>query len=436
MPSGVRAALAMVFLAVVAAHVAPAAETERPSPGPSHMQMARLLIEAGRLEHARVFLEQAQPVGVEEQVERLFLLGRIEMDLGLPRQAAERFEAILALRPELTRVRLELARAHYLSGRDDEAKRHFGLSLADGLPASTESAVEGFLRRIDARRRWTASASASVLPETRRNDSETVLIGGVPFRLSEDARTPSGTGGLMTAGISFSPTVAKDVRGVLAASAAAKVYERSEWNDTTVSGEVGLARVFDGGSASGGLRLGRRWSAGERHHASLGPWAQVGFRLSRWTRLDVAVSAVYRKHDALHGQDGWRLAAHPRLLQVLDERTRIEAEPMLELVEAQAGHHGSRMAGLGVTISRALGNGFTLSLASAAYIRRHSADDPLFGRTRIDRNLSASFRVLHRSLRYGSFAPYAGFTLERNRSSIRIHEYRNHGLIAGISRTF
>ena len=223
---------------------------------------------------------------------------------------------------------------------------------------------------------------------------------------------------------------------MLAASAAAKVYERSEWNDTTVSGEVGLARVFDGGSVSGGLRLGRRWSAGKRHHASLGPWTQVGFRLSRSTRLDLAVSAVYRKHHSLHGQDGWRLAAHPRLLHVLDDRTRMETEPMLELVEAQTGHHSNRTTGLRVTILRTLGSGFTLSVASAAYIRRHSADDPLFGRTRIDKNLSASIRVLHRSPRYGGFAPYVGFSLERNRSSIGIHEYRNHGLIVGISRAF
>ena len=436
MPFGARAAIAIVFLAVAAAHAAPATETEPPYAGPSHMQMARLLVKAGRLEDARVFLEQARPAGEEEQVERLFLLGRIEMDLGLPRRAADRFEAILALRPGLTRVRLELAQAYYLSGRDDEAKRHFGHSLADGLPASTEAAVEGFLRRIDARKRWTASASASLVPETRRNDSEMVIIGGVPFRLDEDARTPSGTGGLITAGVSFSPTVAKDIRGVLAASGAAKVYERSEWNDTTVSGDVGLTRLFDTGSGSGGLRLGRRWTGGQSHHLSLGPWTQLRLRVSDSTRLDLAVSASYRKHDTLHRHDGWRLTAHPRLQHMIDGRTRVEAEPMFELAGAKTDHHRSRLAGVALTISRALRSDLTLSLASAAYIRRHSADDPLFGKTRIDRNLSASIRVLHRSLRYGGFAPYVGLTLERNRSSIQIHEYRNNGLIAGISRAF
>ena len=398
--------------------------------------MGRALIGAGRLEHARAFLEQARPSGEEERIERLFLLGRIETRLGMPRRAAERFEAILALRPSLTRVRLELARAYYLSGRDDEAGRQFSLSLSDDLPPSAESAVEDFLGRIDARKRWSASMSASVLPETRRPDRETVLIGGVPFRLDEDARAPSGMGGLVTAGISFSPTVAEDVRGVLAASAAAKVYERSEWNDVTVSGDVGLARLFDRGSASGGLRLGRRWTGGDEYHRNLGPWAQLRHRLSTVAHLDLALSAGYRKHDTLPDRDGWRVAVNPRLLYVLDGRTTIEAEPAFEIVEAKRDHHGSRLLGLGVKASRAFENGLTLSFAPFVRVRRHAARDPLFGRTRVDKSLGASARVLHRSLRYGGFAPYIGYSFERTRSNIPIHEFHNHGVIAGFSRAF
>ena len=187
------------------------------------MQAARMLIRAGRLEHARVFLEQARPSDEEESIERLFLLGRIEVQLGMPSRAIERFETILARRPELTRVRLELAQAYYLTGHDDKAKRHFNSSLADELPSSVEAAVESFLRGIDARKKWSVSLSASMLPETSRSDREEVLIGGVPFRLDEDARASSGVGVLFSTGASYSPTITDDIRGVLAASAAAKL---------------------------------------------------------------------------------------------------------------------------------------------------------------------------------------------------------------------
>ena len=197
------------------------------------LQAGRLLIRAGRLEHARAFLEQARPSNEEEQIERLFLLGQIEMRLGMPERAAERYEDILALRPGLTRARLELARAYYLAGRDDKARHHFSSSLADPLPSSVEAAVEGFLRRIDARKRWSVSVSASVLPETKRPDRETVLIGGVPFRLSEETRSSSGTGAFLSAGASYSPKLTETLHGVLGASAAAKLYRGSRRRTAT-----------------------------------------------------------------------------------------------------------------------------------------------------------------------------------------------------------
>ena len=431
-----RAAVAIAFLIAAAAHADPVPGTARPSADLTDMQAARMLIRAGRLEHARAFLEQAQPADDQEWVERLFLLGRIEMQLGMPGRAAERFEAILARRPELTRVRLELARAYYLTDRDDKARYHFTSSLADELPSSVEAAVESFLRGIDARKRWSVSLSASMLPDTRRSDREEVLIGGVPFRLSEDARASSGAGALLSTGVSFSPAITDDIRGVLAASAAAKLYERSDWNDLSTSADLGLARLHDHGSVSGGLRIGRRRVGDDGYHRSLGPWAQARLRLSGSTHVGLALSAGYRSHDKRRDRDGWRVSASPRLVHALDSRTSINVEPTFEVVETKTDHHGSRLLGFGATLSRAFEGGLSVSLTTGAHVRRHAARDPLFGSRQIDRNLRLGVRVLHRSLRYGGFAPWIGCSLEWNRSSIPIHDYRNHGVIAGVSRTF
>ena len=400
------------------------------------MQTGRLLVQAGRFEHARAFLVRARPANEEESIERLFLLGRIEMRLGRPGLAAEHFEAILAQRPDLTRVRLELARAYFLTGDDDKARHHFNASLADELPSSVEAAVESFLRGLDTRKRWSVSLSASLLPETRRPDREEVLIGGVPFRLSEDARASSGVGALLSTGASFSPAISDDLRGVLAASAAAKIYRRSDWNDVSTSGDLGLTRLSDIGSVSGGLRLGRRWVGGDGYQHSLGPWVQTRLRLSSSTHLGVALSAAYRSHDERPHRDGWRIALNPRLVHVLDSRTSLRADPVFEWVEAERDYHGSRMLGLGTTFSRTFDGGLSVSLTPSVHLRRHAAEDPLFGRRQLDRNLRLGARVLHRSLRFGGFAPYVGYSIEVNRSNIPIRDYRNHGVFAGVSRTF
>ena len=60
------------------------------------------------------------------------------MRLGMPKEAAGRFEDILEIHLSLTRVRLELARAYYLIGQHDKARRQFSASLGDKLPSSVE----------------------------------------------------------------------------------------------------------------------------------------------------------------------------------------------------------------------------------------------------------------------------------------------------------
>ena len=400
------------------------------------MQAGRLLIGAGRLEHARAFIEQARPIGEEERIERLVLLGRIEIHLGMPRRAAERFEAALALRPGLTAVRLDLARAYYLAGIDDKARYHFSLSQAEELPSSVEATVEEFLRRIDARKRWSASVSASVLPETHRLERETIRIGGVPFRLDEDARASSGAGALVSAGVSFSPKLTDSLRGVLVASAGAELYGNSQWNDVTASGDAGFARLFDEGSVSAGVRVGRRWSGGDGYNHSVGPWTRMRWRLAGSTHVDGSLGAEYREHDTRYERDGWRVAASSRFVHALDGCTSIEADTKLEAVSAKSDHHGSRLIGLGAAVTRAFAGGVSVSLNASVYARRYSSADPLFGRRRSDRNVRLGIRALHRSLRYAGFAPWIGYSIERNRSNIPVQEYRRQGVLVGVSRRF
>ena len=394
---------------------------------------------AGRWREARSILEHLRPKDEEERIERLFLLGLAESRLGLLPEAAQRFEGILAIRPDLTRVRLELARVYHLLGRDEKARFHFEASLGDELPSSVEGAVEAFLDRIDARKRWSVSLSLAALPESnpvKRTERKEVRIGGVPFRLNEDAREASGTGLLLSTGAQYSPALSEDWRGVLAASAAAKLYEQSDWNDISVQGDVGAARVFDRGSASGGLRLGRRWLGGERYSTGIGPWARGRLRLSPALRLDGALGAERRNHPGNPGLDGWTVNLRPGLDYALSSATTLRGELDLEHVSAREDRHGNRMGEFAVSLSHAFEGGISVSPRISIGWRRYGDEDPLFRKTRSDRQARVSVNLLHRALQVRGFAPYIGYFYEWNRSNIPINAYRNHGAVLGISKTF
>ena len=152
-PFSATAGVLAVFLLLAASPASHADDAAGERFDISPIRAGQLLFRAGRIDAARKLLERARPENDEERIERLFLLGLIDARLGFARRAARRFETILAQRPELTRVRLELARVYHSLGRDDKARFHFEASLADDLPSSVEAAVEGFLNRIDARKR-------------------------------------------------------------------------------------------------------------------------------------------------------------------------------------------------------------------------------------------------------------------------------------------
>ena len=424
---------ALMLLVAGGAHADSGPERTRVPAALSDMQAGRLLIRAGRLEDARAFLEQAEPADEDGRIERLFLLGRIELRLGRPAKAAERFESIVAIRPGLARVRLELAQAYYLAGLDEKARYYFRSSLAQELPSTVEAAVEGYLRRIDARKRWSVSVSASMLPDTKRPQREFILIGGVPFQLDEESMSGSGTGVLLSGGASVSRPISRGLQGVLATSAAAKSYERSSWNEVTVAGEAGVAHLTQWGSASGGVRLTRLWTGGDPRRRSLGPWARIGFRVSDATRLDIALDAARRRYDTHRRRNGWRLSIAPRLTHSLDERTSIEVEPTFESVSAKERHSGNRLIGLAATLSRVLEGGLSVSLSTSAQTRRYDGPDPLFGTHRTDKTRRVAFRVRHRTWRYRGLVPYVGYSVERTRSTIPVHDHHAQGLIAGVS---
>ena len=429
---------AVLLLAVSSA--SPAAETVGERIDISPIQAGRLLFRAGRIEDARKLLERVRPETDEERIERLFLLGLIDARRGFPSRAARRFEAILAQRPELTRVRLELAQVYYALGRDEKARFHLEASLADKLPSSVETAVEGFLNRIDARKRWSLSLSAAVVPESnpaKRTGRERIRIGGVPFRLNPDARESSGVGYLVTIGASFSPTITDGLRGVFAVSSAAKLYKQPDWNDVSVHGEIGLAPLFDKWTVSGGLRLGRRWLATDPYSREVGPWMRARRRLSpAASRLEVDLSAVNRDHDSQAAQDGWRFSARSAWIYALRAPTSIETSLDLELSGARERHHANGTAGLGITVSHAFRGGLSISPSVSAHVRRHAGPDPLFLKTRSDRRFRIAVNILHRALQYQGFAPHAGYSVDWNRSNIPLHTYLNHGAVFGVSRRF
>ena len=181
--------------------------------------MARELFDAGRPDRA---LEMLRPLARSHpgHANIRFLLGVAAIEASrmpgvseavrnaLLVEAISTLHAMLAERPELVRVRLELARAFFYKGEDSLARGHFRRVLAGDVPDAVKANVQRFLVQIRARRRWTMYMGMALLPDSNiggGTDEEVIYIdfNGVelPFDFTpEEDQMASGVGASLWAG--------------------------------------------------------------------------------------------------------------------------------------------------------------------------------------------------------------------------------------------
>ena len=140
------------------------------------------------------YTDQAIPT-----TEAQFAYGLVLVHAGHPRPAAAIFAAILARNPNLVRIRLELARAYFLSRQWGRARREFLSVLAGDIPDPVRVNVQRFLREIDARRgfEWDADVAFVTLGDTRNYETDTVQVpigsNALPFTINgRDGKTSPG----------------------------------------------------------------------------------------------------------------------------------------------------------------------------------------------------------------------------------------------------
>ena len=120
-----------------------------------------------------------------------------EQRLALLDEAIAAFRSILIRRPDLVRVRLELALAFYLKEEDALARGHFERALVGRPPAALVANINRFLNVMRARRRWRGYFGFSIAPDTNINaasDAEFIYINGLPFRRGGTGRASSDIG--------------------------------------------------------------------------------------------------------------------------------------------------------------------------------------------------------------------------------------------------
>ena len=360
------------------------------------------------------------------------------------------FRAILAEHPDFVRVRLDLARAFFLLGRDGLARRHFERALAANPPAPVVANINLHLAEIRARRRWSGHFGMALAPDTNigaASASETIWINfqGRPldFTRSEEDRKRSGVGIALWAGGERQEPLAPNWRLRLGGDIFLRDYSGSRFDRMGLGGHVG-PRWLIGPRAEASLLLAARrdWQAGEPSSRSLGFRLEASRRLSPRLSGRFGASWTEKRHDESTHLDGpatdlsaglsW--AATPIL------QTDIRAGWARERPDESEDLH-SRTHWVSLGANAALPRGFSVSGTLTGRWTDYEGPgrlpaNVLDGMPREDVTRSARISVLKRDFTIRGFSPQLSVTHERRESNAQQADYRRTGAEISFVRQF
>ena len=410
---------------------------------------ARSLMRAGRFDEALAVLAPLVR-GEAVQADALFQYGLAAIGAAqrpdvseekrdaLLDEAIAAFHGMLVRRPELIRVRLELARAFFFKGEDRLARRHFEQVLAGEVPPPVAANVGRFLAQIRARRRWSARFGFALAPDTNigaTSDERVIYIdvGGarLPFTRDAEELTSSGVGLSVWTGGEYQHPLSQRWRLRAGGNLSRRDYSGSRFDQTFLSAHAGPRWLISRRSEASLLASAqRRWSATAPDHDALGARLEARHRLTRRMTANLRASWHDRSYRTRTYLDGPVVDASLGGTVVVSPTVRADAAAGwgLERPKQERQRHDRRWVRAGVSV--ALPGGFTVGGSGEVRWADYEGSwvpHTRAGESREDRTYNARLSVHNRGLSWQGFSPQVSMVHEVRKTNAQLYDYERTG---------
>ncbi len=418
-------------------------EAQTETPAADIEAQAEALLAAGRFAEALALLRPVVEAGAVS-ASMLFLYGLTALEAsqhpdvaddarsGLLGEAVAAFHTLLVERPELVRVRLELARAFFLLGEDALATHHFESVLAGDPPAPVAANVRRFLAEMRTRGRWRFNLGFAVAPDSNigaTTDERTIYIEvfgtQLPFRY--DTQATSGVGVSLWGGAEYQVPMSETLRLRAGADASRLEYAGSEFDRLSVAGHLGPRWLVGGDTEVSVLASARQqWTGTTPSHREFGARFEAGHRVSRSVTVSGRASWHRRHYRTSTHLDGPVLDTSLYGSWVVSPtvRTTLSLGYGRERPESERDRNINRW--LGVDVDVLLPLGFTVG-AGAEYHRTDYRPgwSPFVadGGARTDRTRVLRASVHHRAFTVFGFSPQLALVREERDSNAQLQSY-------------
>ena len=448
-----HAAAPLAVTADALAEIAPKVQPSCDSAGRCHLRVTpdQLLAKAESLIEQKNYQAALPLVDALGQVPELnmqqrFLAGYIAIETGDVGGAIEKFRSILDENPGQTRVRLELARAYMMTGKEASADYHFRLAQNDeNLPDEIAQTIRNTRSILRDQRVWRFSFDFGFAPDTNINgatNAESIDINFGPFKLplqlDDNARERSGIG--QTAGFSGGIRVKADDRLALLLDADSKIinYKGEEADDIVIQVAAGpelrIARYASLSFQAVGLQ---RWYGGQLATREYG--GRFGYQqaLSEGQRLGFELDARRTDSQLSDAYSGWQLGANATYEHLVGKSLIASASVFARRDLLNADGFSSFNYGVNLGIGGELPLG--LNAGVSASVSRSEFDAPLLlysTEKRQDWRGSARAYVGSRKIKFLGFSPSIDYNYSRVDSNYDLYKMNRHRVNFKFARYF
>jgi len=437
------ALLGGLIAAVIAAAPAGAAAAEPRQRAYLTAEQMFMLAEASRRKGDHRVAEAAYRALINERdvqirAEARFRLGKMLVGLGRPAEAGLLFREILDEQPNAQPVRLQLAQVLERIGDEAGARRTLREAQAAGLPPEVARLVDRYSAALRAQKPIGATLELALAPDSNINRATSSgSLGTVlgDFTLDEDARQRSGVGAAMRGQAYWRVRLGDAANLLVRTSAAADIYRDKAFSDLAIGASVGPELRLGSARAAAELGLTRRWFGGDPFSTATSLGLSYLRPLGRRSQLRATAALGLVDNHRNRLQDGRSYALTLSYERALSSRAGIGATASAERQDLRDPGYSLDAGQLTLFGYRDLG---AMTVVGTLSYGRLAADKRLllYPEIRKDKLDRASLALTFRQLTFGEFAPLIRVTVERNRSSLDLFDYRRTRTEFAITRAF
>ncbi|MEP2987672.1 MAG: surface lipoprotein assembly modifier [Parasphingorhabdus sp.] len=380
------------------------------------------------------------------KMQQQFLAGFIAVETGDLKGAISNFRGILEENPGQTRVRLELARAYLMSGKESAADYHFRLAQNDdNLPDEIARTIRNTRSILRDQRVWRFSFDFGFAPDTNINgatNAETIDFNFGPIKqrltLSDEARETSGIG--QTAGFSGGVRLKANEKLAFLFDADSRMINYKGTASDDIVSQLAFGPEFKLGSYTSVSvqAVGQqRWFGGSLATREYGGRLGLQKVLSQGQRMGMELDARKIDSKLSDSYSGWRLGANATYEHLIGKSLIASASVFARRDLLESKSFSSLNYGLNLGIGGELPLGFNAGVSGS--ISRSVFDEAIIfysAEKRSDWRSYARAYVGNRKVRFLGFSPSIDYNYSRVDSNYDLYQMNRHRVNFKLAKFF